>query len=111
MKATLRTLAILSGFVSASAGAGVAGWTEPASVIALEANELARFVVRLDVDKNASGCRDPNWFYADYGRSGSALMYQTLLEAFLHERKVRLYVTGVCDLKGYSGISAARIQR
>jgi hypothetical protein len=111
MKPILCTAVFLPVFMATTVSAGVAGWTEPASVITLEANDLARFVVRLDVDKNASGCRDPNWFYADYGRSGSALMYQTLLEAFLHERKVRLYVTGVCDLKGYSGISAARIQR
>jgi hypothetical protein len=103
-------LFILSGLVAATAGAGVAGWTAPAAVVALEAGELARFIVKLDVEKNASGCRDPNGFYADYGRSGSELMYRTLLEAMLHERRVKVYVTGVCDINGYSGISAVRIQ-
>lgn len=111
MKPILHVLMALSGIVAGPVVAGVAGWTEPAGVVALEAADQGRFIVQLNVAKNASGCRDPSWFYADYGFTGSALMYQTLLDAFLHERKVRLYVTGVCDLKGYSGISAARIQR
>lgn len=111
MKTLVCIAVLLSGFVTVNAIAGVAGWTEPASVVALEAGDLARFIVKLDVEKNASGCRDPNGFYGDYGRNGSELMYQTLLEALLHERRVKVYVTGVCDLNGYSGISAVRIQR
>lgn len=90
--------------------AGVAGWTDAGNVVALEATNLGRFTVRLDIDKNASGCRDPNGFYVDYGADGSDLMYQTLLEAAVHERRVELYVTGVCDLKGLSGISSVRLR-
>lgn len=111
MKTLLHTLMFVAGAIATTAGAGTAGWTEPATVVAVEAGELARFVVKLDVDKNVSGCRDPDGFYADYGRNGSELMYRTLLEALLHERRVRVYVTGICDLNGYSGISSVRIQR
>lgn len=90
-------------------GAGVAGWTEPAKVTALEAHELGRFVVQLAVEKNVSGCRSASGFYADYGRDGSQLMYQTLLEGLLTGRTVQVQVTGGCDLKGLSTISSVRL--
>lgn len=111
MPASLRTLVFLLIAMPATADAGVAGWTDPAAVIALEAGDQGRFLVQLDVAKNASGCRDPNWFYVDYGRDGHALMYQTFLDAYIHERRLKVYVTGVCDLKGYSAVSAVRLQR
>lgn len=95
--------------VAGPAAAGTAGWTDAATVTLLEAGEHDRFVVRLGVGKNASGCRDPDRFYADYGRNGSELMYHTLLQAALAQQRVQLYVTGVCDLRGYSGISAVRL--
>ena len=89
--------------------AGEAGWTEPTSITALEANQQARFILRLDFKKSVSGCRNADGFYADYGRSGSELMYQTALEALRYERKVQVYVTGVCDFDGNSAISSVRI--
>ncbi len=88
-----------------------AGWTESARVTELEASERGRFLLRVALEKNSSGCRDPNGFYADYGREGSELMYRTLLEAMTTDREVQLYATGVCDLGGRSGISAVRLRR
>ncbi|MBZ0071988.1 MAG: hypothetical protein K8I04_09720 [Gammaproteobacteria bacterium] len=108
MKSVWITLLLSLGAV-VTAQAGVAGWTDAANVKALEANEAGRFTAKLAVEKNTSGCRNADWFYGDYGRPGSELMYRTLLEASLAGLKVQLYVTGACDLKGYSGISSVRI--
>ena len=88
---------------------GVAGWTAPAAVMSLEASDFGRFIVRLAVDKNVSGCRDATGFYADYGRDGSELMHQSLSDALIHGRNVQVQVTGACDLKGLSAISSVRI--
>ena len=92
-----------------SALAGTAGWTDPARVQSLEANEHGRFSVSLAVDKNVSGCRDANRFYADYGRDGTELMYRVLTDALLQGKQVQVYVTGVCELKGMSAISSVRL--
>ena len=89
--------------------AGEAGWTQPASITALEANQHGRFVLRLNLSKSTSGCRSVDGFYADYGRDGSELMYETALEALRNHLKVQVYVTGGCDLDGYSAISSVRI--
>lgn len=89
--------------------AGEAGWTELASIKSLEANQQGRFVLRLNLNKSASGCRSIDGFYADYGRDGSELMYTTALEALRNRLKVQVYVTGGCDLDGYSAISSVRI--
>jgi len=105
----LPSFALALVIVAGPAAAGTAGWTDAAAVTLLEAGEHDRFVVRLGVDKNVSGCRDPNRFYADYGRNGSELMYHTLLQAALAQQRVQVHVTGVCDLRGYSGISAIRL--
>ena len=109
MKTSLAALLFISAGVVVEVQAGVAGWTDAANVAALEANDVGRFTMKLTVEKNTSGCRNPNWFYADYGRAGSDLMYQTLLDASRSGLKVQLHVTGACDLNGYSGISAVRI--
>lgn len=95
--------------VTTNVWAGEAGWTEPASITALEANQQARFILRLDLKKSVSGCRNADGFYADYGRAGSELMYKTALEALRYERKVQVYFTGVCDFDGDSAISSVRI--
>ena len=102
-------LVVLMVGLSANAWAGVAGWTVPVAVAALEANQQGRFMLRLNLEKSASGCRNADGFYADYGRAGSELMYRTALDALLHERRVQVYVTGVCDLDGDSEISSVRI--
>lgn len=91
------------------AWAGEAGWTAPASIKNLEASQQGRFILRLNLSKSSSGCRSADGFYADYGRDGSELMYTTALEALRNHLKVQVYVTGGCDLDGYSAISSVRI--
>lgn len=93
----------------ANAHAGVAGWTQSAAIKSLEANQQGRFILRLNLQKSASGCRSVDGFYADYGRDGSELMYRTALDALQNQLRVQVYVTGGCDLDGNSAISSIRI--
>ena len=109
MRGGIFWLAVLIVGLPANVWAGVAGWTMPVAIAALEANQQGRFMLRLNLEKSASGCRNADGFYADYGRAGSELMYRTALDALLHERRVQVYVTGVCDLDGNSEISSVRI--
>lgn len=85
------------------------GWTEYASVTELTPTVHGRFLVKLNTAKNPSGCKDEKTFYQDYGMPGSEQMFRTLLEAVTSGKKVRLYVTGGCDLNGYSEISSVSI--
>jgi hypothetical protein len=109
MRGRVSWLAVLIVGLSPNVWAGVSGWTVPVAIVALEANQQGRFTLRLNLEKSASGCRSPDGFYADYGRAGSELMYRTTLDALLHARRVQLFVTGACDLDGYSEISSVRI--
>ena len=68
-----------------------------------------RFLVRLDGASNPSGCRDESWFYRDYAGVGVELMFHALLGAATSNLAARVYVTGRCDLNGYSEISSAGI--
>lgn len=107
MRRTPTTALLLS--LAAGVWAGEAGWIEPAAVTALEANQEGRFILRLNLKKSATGCRSADGFYADYGRDGTQLMYQTALEALRNRLSVQVYATGGCDLNGLSAISAVRI--
>ncbi len=102
-------LAVVIVGLTANVWAGVAGWTVPVAIAALDANHQGRFILRLNLEKSTSGCRNADGFYADYGRTGTDLMYRTALDALLHERRVQVYVTGVCNLNGDSEISSVRI--
>jgi hypothetical protein len=100
---------LVSVVLTTNVWAGEAGWTEPVAIKSLEASQQGRFVLRLHLSKSISGCRSADSFYADYGRDGSELMYTTALEALRNHLKVQVYVTGGCDLDGYSAISSVRI--
>ncbi len=51
------------------------------------------------------------WFYQDYTGTGVELMFHALLGAITSGIPARVYVTGRCDLNGYSEISSASISR
>lgn len=87
----------------------VAGWTSYGTVAELNPTIFGRFLVKLDVSANPSGCRSKEWFYRDYTGTGADHMFRALLAAVTSGQKVRVYVTGVCDLKGYSEVSSASI--
>ena len=86
-----------------------AGWTDYVPVRELTPTIHERFILRLEAAENPSGCRSKEYFYQDYEIRGSDKMFYALLEALTSGRKVRVYVTGRCDLKGYSEISSVTI--
>ena len=85
------------------------GWTDYAWVAELTPTIHHRFLVKLEVDQNPSGCDNKVMFYQDYDAPGSEHMFRTLLEALLAGKKVRVRVTGRCALHGYSEISSVSI--
>lgn len=96
--------------VSGLSQAGSAGWSEYGRVAALQATIHGRFLVKIELPKNPSGCRDLEWFYRDYGGgSGPEYMYQALLSAVTLNKPVRVYVSGSCDLNGYAEITSVQI--
>ena len=86
-----------------------AGWTDYATVSELRPTIHHRYIVKLNVSENPSGCRNKDTFYQDYIVPGSDQMFRTLLEAVTTGKQVRVFVTGKCELKGYSEISSVGI--
>lgn len=86
-----------------------AGWTDYAVVAELTPTVQGRFVLDAKVSENPSGCRDKDSFYRDYGLPGADSMFRALLEALTTGKKVRLSVTGNCDINGYSEIDAVTV--
>ncbi len=86
-----------------------AGWTDYAHVAELVTNDRHFYKFKLPVEKNPSGCRNDEWFYQDYSSIGSEKMYNTLLEGVKSKLRLRVYVTGACNIDGYSEISSIGI--
>jgi hypothetical protein len=86
-----------------------AGWTAYGRVLELQPTTAGRFLVRLEVASNPSGCRNEQWFYRDYTGLGVELLFHALLGAATSNLSARVFVTGSCDLNGYSEISSAAI--
>jgi hypothetical protein len=86
-----------------------AGWTGYASIAELTPTSHGRYLVKLKSTDNPSDCKDKTTFYQDYSTPASRLMYNTLLEAVAYKKQVRVYVTGKCELNGYSEISSVAI--
>lgn len=112
MKATptIIALAAVLGMAVPAAFAG-SGWTEYVAVAELVATDKHYYEVRLPVTDNESGCKKAQWFYQDYASRGADEMFTTLLEALKARLNVRIYVTGVCNLNGYSEFSSVSVVR
>lgn len=93
-----------------SAHAG-SGWTDYVNVEELNPTDLHYYVVRLNVKENPSRCDEMVWFYQDYARQGAGKMFSVLLEGVTSGAKVRVYVTGKCNLHGQAEISSVSIMR
>jgi len=85
------------------------GWSGYAQVTELTPTTQHRYQVRLDIADNPSGCPNKQTFFQDYDATGSEQMFQTLLEALSSGKRVRIYVTGRCELNGYGEFSAVSI--
>jgi hypothetical protein len=95
----------VTGLLGANAHAD-SGWTDYGAVVELQPGTAGRFMFRLDVSDNPSRCRERQWFYRDYAGVGVSQLFDALSGALINDKKVRVYVTGVCDHLGYSEISA-----
>ncbi|HHO47926.1 MAG TPA: hypothetical protein ENN06_05670 [Desulfobacteraceae bacterium] len=109
MKFPLSLLAGPALIILPAVAAAEAGWTDYAAIAELVPTARPYYEVHLEVKQNPSGCRNSSWFYQDYGLRGSDKMFDTLLEAVQSGKRVRLYVTGKCNLNGYSDFSAVGI--
>ena len=86
-----------------------AGWTDYVKVAELVPTNHHYYAIRLPVKENPSGCKKKDWFYQDYGSRGSNEMYQAILEGLKSGIKIRVYVTGKCNLHGYSEFSSVSL--
>ena len=110
MTSMRRTIAVMAFLALAGPEAWASsGWTGYGRVSELTPTVQGRFMVRLDVAGNPTGCRSKDSFFLDYGLPGSDFMFQALLGAVMTGKQVRVYVTGACDLDGYSRISAVTV--
>jgi hypothetical protein len=110
MKRRLRRYACFAAllFIPMSAFA-VSGWTDYVSIAELIPTNSGRFLVKLNNSKNPSGCKNESMFYQDYSASGSEQMFRVILEAVASGKMIRVYVTGKCEINGYSEISSVGI--
>ena len=92
-----------------TAAIAVSGWTDYGTVAELTPTIHGRYLVKLNASGNPSGCDDKTVYYQDYALPGSDRMFSALLEAVASGMQVRVYVTGRCDLKGYSEISSVTV--
>ena len=107
MKSRIRSLALglclLMPPVAANAGAG---WIDGVKVVELTPTGKHYYEVRLKLTTNPSGCREKDWFYINYEARGADEMFDLLLEGIKSSLGLRVYVTGICNLHGYSEISS-----
>jgi len=87
------------------------GWTDFVRVAELVPTSKHYYEVRLPVGDNPSGCREKHWFYQNYDSPGAEQMFEVLLESLSADIRLRVYVTGVCNINGYSEISSISVTR
>jgi len=97
---------LYSNFVQASAG-----WTDFVTVEELIPTSRHYYELKLSVKDNPSGCKNKTWFYQNYGSRGSDKMFDTLLEGMKSGFRLRVYVTGICNINDYSEFSSVNIIR
>ena len=85
-----------------------AGWTD-VGFVRLTATIAGRYLAKIAVNQNPSGCRDKQSFFQDYSDRGADKMFATLLEAAGSGKRVRVFVTGGCELNGHAQISSVSI--
>ena len=101
-------IVILAQLVSPLARAS-ADWTDYVKVIELIPTGRHYYEVQLDIEENPSGCREKDWFYLNYEARGANKIFDLFVDNIKSELRLRVYVTGVCNLKGYSEISAVSV--
>lgn len=83
-----------------------AGWTDYVKVIELIATGRHYYELRLDGAANPSGCRAQDWYYQDYDAPGADKMFELFVDRLQSSLRLKVYVTGVCNINGYAEIAA-----
>ncbi len=100
---------LLAALLTSPAALAGAGWTDYTRLTELVASSKHYYSFRLNLTDNPSGCREDAWFYQDYSAAGSDKIFDALLEALKSGIRVRVYVTGACNIDGYAEISSLGI--
>ncbi len=87
------------------------GWTNYAPIEELTKISHGRFLVKLKVSKNPTRCKNKEMFYRAYRMPGAQYMYVKLETALESGQKVRVHVTGRCELNDYSEISSVDVEQ
>lgn len=109
MKFMARSIFVAIGFCALllpGVSAAAAGWTDDVKVIELIPTGKHYYEIRLKVTRNPSGCREKDWFYLNYQTRGADKMFDLFVDGVKSSLRLRVYVTGLCNLSGYSEISA-----
>jgi hypothetical protein len=85
-------------------------WTDAGPVLGLTPSIQGRYVLKIGITQNQSGCREKRMVYQDYSDRAADHMYPALLEAIGSGKKVRVFVTGLSELQGNSQISSVTIR-
>ena len=102
----ITTLLVICAPMLSSTAWAEAGWTGEVSVVELIPTGKHYFELHLSGNKNPSGCREEGWFYINYEARGADKMYDLFVDSIKTELRLRVYVTGVCNLSGYAEISS-----
>lgn len=86
-----------------------AGWLPASKVKTLTVSHFGRYLVELSTATESRVCSQANQFFIDFDATGAESAYRMLLEASLAERRVQLYVTGRCALKGVAEFSSVKL--
>ena len=97
---------VIGSLMLSSTARAEAGWIDEVTVIELIPTAKHYFELRLSGKKNPSGCREKDWFYINYEMRGADKMFDLFFDSIKTELRLRVYVTGVCNLSGYAEISS-----
>jgi hypothetical protein len=89
--------------VQARAGAG---WTDHVEVIELIPTGQFYYEIHLLGGDHSSGCREKDWYYLIYDTPGAYKMFDLFVDSMQSKLRLKVYVNGLCNLKGYSEVSA-----
>jgi hypothetical protein len=106
-----RYIPILAGICALllpGASPAAAGWTGDVKVIELIPTGRHYYEIKLEVKKNPSDCREENWFYLNYAAPGADKMFDLFVDNIKSALRLQIYVTGICNVNGYSEISSVR---
>ena len=107
-RGTLITLGICALMLSSVAHSG-RGWTEYVKVVELIPTGRHYYEVQLSEKENPSGCREKGWYYLNYDAAGADKMFDLFVDNIKSNLRLKVYVTGICNLKGYAEISAVSV--